>query len=56
MKRGRPPLRGERKMQINLALSPAIVREVERRKAGSSRSATVESMLWRSLECENVHR
>ena len=43
-------MHGERKLQINLALSPAILREIERRKHGNSRSSTVEDLLWKALE------
>ena len=49
-RRGRPTIEGGRKQQISIALSPAILREIERRTQGDSRSSTIEGMLWLALE------
>ena len=48
--RGRPPKIGGRKQQISIALSPNVLREVERRLYGNSRSATIERLNWKALE------
>jgi hypothetical protein len=49
--RGRKPISITRKkIAISIAVTPGLLKEIDRRCGNYSRSATIESMLWASIE------